>query len=395
MAVAGGSLAGLSAALVLRDLGVTVDVYERSATLLEGRGVGIVLHPATVRYLRTRAGTDLSRVSSVASAHRYLDRSGAVVSEVARRHAFTAYNTLYRALLDAFDEASYHLGHRIADFDGTAERVRLTFDSQPPAEAELLVGADGISSTVRRKLLPNLVPSYAGYVAWRAVVEERALPAEDLHLLADSLTYFIGRNSHALTYPIPHLDGCVEPGGRLVNLVWYRNAAAGPELDALLTDRSGALREVSVPPGAVRDDLITALRAQARSELPPVFARVVELAEEPFLQVLFDVAVPRMAFGRVALIGDAAFAVRPHAATATAKGAEDAWALAEALQTESGDVVRALEAWEPAQLQLGRNLLERNRRMGDDVQFRAAWRPGDPRLAFGLRQPGDSAGLTL
>ncbi|WP_051975234.1 FAD-dependent monooxygenase [Cupriavidus necator] len=110
-------------------------------------------------------------------------------------------------------------------------------------------------------------------------------------------------------------------------------------------------------------------------------------AAQPFLQVIYDVEVPQMAFDRVCLIGDAAFVVRPHAAAGTAKAAADAWALAGALKRH-GDVVAALADWEPRQLALGQQLLERTRRIGRRSQVDGNWVAGDPELIFGLHGPG-------
>jgi 2,6-dihydroxypyridine 3-monooxygenase len=105
---------------------------------------------------------------------------------------------------------------------------------------------------------------------------------------------------------------------------------------------------------------------------------------------VFDIEVPRMAFGRVCLIGDAAFTLRPHAAAGTAKAAEDAWKLGEAVRKMGGDVVAALKRWEPGQLELGRQVLARTRDAGRRSQFEGTWRIGDP-LPFGLYELGDSA----
>src|SRR3712207_1191800 len=102
VAVLGGSLIGLTTALVFRDIGCDVDVYERSRSPLEGRGVGIVLHPATARYLLENRLLDLAAVSTSATYHRYLADDGSVLTEDARRHHFTGYNTLYGTLLTAF-----------------------------------------------------------------------------------------------------------------------------------------------------------------------------------------------------------------------------------------------------------------------------------------------------
>ena len=129
------------------------------------------------------------------------------------------------------------------------------------------------------------------------------------------------------------------------------------------------------------------MRAFATSHLAPPLAAVVLGAEEPFVQAVFDIEVPRMAFGRTCLIGDAAFALRPHIAAGTAKAASDGWALADALEAASGDVPAALSTWEAQQLGVGRGALERSRRNGERSQALGAWRPEDADLNFGLLGP--------
>ena len=117
-----------------------------------------------------------------------------------------------------------------------------------------------------------------------------------------------------------------------MNFVWYRNYLAGGDLDDVLTDADGAAaRAVACRPARPAPTTSPSCGPTARARLPAAIADVVVGVEQPFLQVIYDVEVPRMAFGRVCLIGDAAFVVRPHAAAGTAKAAADAWALAEAL----------------------------------------------------------------
>jgi 2,6-dihydroxypyridine 3-monooxygenase len=191
-----------------------------------------------------------------------------------------------------------------------------------------------------------------------------------------------------LVYPIPGLDGSVSPGERLINFVWYRNYLPGGDLTDVLTDVNGSRRDISLAPGAARPEHVAELRSTAAARLPAVVAEVVCANESPFLQVIFDLAVPQMAFGRVCLLGDAAWVVRPHAAAGTAKAAADGWALAEALGRHD-DVEAALAAWEPGQMRLGRQLLERTRRAGRHSQVDGTWKPGDPELIFGLHRPGE------
>ena len=95
-----------------------------------------------------------------------------------------------------------------------------------------------------------------------------------------------------------------------------------------------------------------------------------------------------MAFGRVCLVGDAAFVARPHAAAGTAKAAVDGWSLAAAL-AGADDVADGLLRWQPGQVELGRGLVQRSRQLGE-AQIRGEWLAGDHSLLFGLRAPGDS-----
>ena len=387
VAVVGGSLGGLTAALVLRDAGCDVTVFERSSTTLEARGAGIVVLEQTLRYPVQRGGWAPEQISSSTDRIRFLEADGTVRHEQAHSYRFSAWNTMYRTLLGSFEPERYLLGREMTSFQSDGAGVTVCFADGSVAHADLLVCADGIGSASRRRLLPEVAPRYAGYVGWRGTVAEHLLSSATYEALHDALTYQLLPDSHILVYPIPGLDGAVEPGRRLMNMVWYRNVPAD-ELPDLLTDRSGQRRSVSLPPGAVRDDVVGELREFAVQHLAPPVAELVTAVAEPFVQAVFDIEVPRMTSGPVCLLGDAAFAVRPHAAAGTAKAAEDGWVLAEELVAAGGDVRTALAAWEARQLALGRGLLARTREIGDSSQFTGEFRPGDPRLVFGLHGPG-------
>lgn len=386
VAVVGGSLGGLTAALLLRDLGLDVTVYERSGTELEQRGAGIGFLPASYRYLAERARVDLDDVSISTKYIRYLDRQGRPVHEQEQPYRFSNWNTAYRSLLRCFGDERYLLGRECTDIRQGDSKVQVRQVTADQVEVDLLVCADGVGSRARACLLPEVRAQYAGYVAWRGLVSEREL-GDRARPLVDAITYYVYANSHILVYPIPGLDGSVRPGDRLINFVWYRNYLPGSDLSDLMTGHDGKLHEISLPPDAPRAEHIKEMQATAAARLPEQIAGVVLAVRAPFVQAILDVEVPQMAFGRVCLIGDAAFVVRPHAAAGTAKAAADAWELARALE-EQHDIESALRAWEPSQLELGRNLLERTRRIGRRSQVDCNWTPGDPELVFGLYEPG-------
>ena len=386
----GGSLGGLTAALVLRDAGCEVEVYERSDAPLRGRGAGIVLHPATIRYLTENGIRETSEIGVPARWLRYLARDGGMASEQPCRFRFSSYYELYRDLLGCFEADRYHLGREVVGFEAAQGGVDVHLDGGETTRCELLVCADGVRSSARARLLPQVSPLYAGYVGWRGAVARSALGQETLAALEEAITYCVMPHSHLLAYPIPGAEGQPGEGVGAINWIWYRNVAAGEELAGLLTDRSGERRSVSVPPGFVQERHLAELASTAHDALPAPLAELIERTAEPFVQAVFDIDVPRMAFGRVCLIGDAAFALRPHVAAGTAKAAEDAWRLGEAMAGAKSDVEAALRAWEPRQLELGRIALRRTREAGERAQFSNDWEVGDP-LPFGLYEQGDSS----
>ncbi len=387
--VAGGSLGGLSAALFLRAIGCDVRVYERSRTPLEGRGVGIVLHPATIRYVTQNKVLPIEQISAPARWIRYLNREGGISHQEPCQYRFTSYYALYQTLLGCFAGGSYSLGEEMIGFEQDGDGVAVHLAGGRSDRCDLLVCADGIHSIARRLMLPDVNLRYSGYVGWRGTVSEGELGIKSFAALSEAITYAVIPNSHILAYPIPGRERTNEPGRRLINWVWYRNVASGSSLDDLMTDREGALQTISLPAAGVQSRHVRALQETAEADLPPPLAEMVVKSREPFVQVIFDIEVPRMVFGRICLLGDAAFVARPHAAAGTAKAAEDAWQLAEAVKASRGQLVGALERWELGQLALGRNLVARAREVGNRSQFDGTWRCGDP-LPFGLYRIGDS-----
>lgn len=382
--VVGGSLGGLTAALVLRDQGWDVDVLERSPNPLEGRGTGIVLHPNTVRYLVERAGKSIGDIGLPAHRLQYLDPDGSIIDEQPCGYRFASYVELYRGLLDAFGTERYHLSNELAHLDNRGDTATLSLSDGQTLSADLVVCADGIRSTGRRIMVPDAHPRYAGYLAWRGTVDIDQLSGRSASILLDAYTYRILPRGHILTYPIPGPDGST-----LFNWLWYQNIAPGDRLTDLLTDRNGFTAELTVPPGSVQSCHIEQLHSVADAELPAPLTELVRRTANPFIQVIVDLEVPRMAVGRSCLIGDAAFALRPHIGVGTAKAADDAWQLGTALLgVTARHIPDRLRAWETQQMTVARRALHRGRAAGRSLQA-GTWRVGD-RPPFGLQYPGDS-----
>ncbi len=365
--VIGGSLGGLFNAIALRELGYDVSVFEKSSGLMRDRGAGIVLQSEVTDLFRRYGVATTDEISVPVRDRRYLNHNGTVVQEGPMAQDMTSWDMLYRKLREKFPDDHYHTEAHFQRFDNN-ERIVAHFDGGRTEECDLLIGADGPGSLVRQQLLPEIVAEYAGYVAWRGVVPEAEQP-ELAREFAGRFTFFQAPHTHILCYVIPGLGGVVTPGQRRLNWVWYINAVPGPELDRVLTDKDGRRLEFSVPQGFVSTAMTDWLHTQARSILPPTFRRLVEVTQEPFVQTIHDLAVPKMAFGRVCLTGDAAFVPRPHTAASTAKAAANATALADCLTVAKGDLLEALRWWEPDQLEMGQRLRVHGKQLGDRSQF--------------------------
>jgi 2-polyprenyl-6-methoxyphenol hydroxylase-like FAD-dependent oxidoreductase len=169
-----------------------------------------------------------------------------------------------------------------------------------------------------------------------------------------------------LGYPVAGPDNDLRPGHRRYNVVWYRPAEERTELQSLLTDETGVTHSISIPPPLIRRAAIAEMRAAAERLVAPQFRAIARLMDEPVLQPIYDLETPRMAFGRVAIIGDAAFVARPHVAAGVSKAADDAASLADAVSAD--EIEPALRRFEATRLPVGRRIIERARHLGAYLQ---------------------------
>jgi len=188
VSIAGGSVGGLTTALVLRDAGCDVQVFERSSTALQARGAGIAALDTTLDYLLKRGGFQVTDVCSSTGWIRFLNRDGSVQHEQPHRYRFSSWNTIYRSLLSLLDAGRYQLGTEVTGFAEQRGTVTVTLGTGQRVECDLLVCADGVGSPARARLLPAVRPAYSGYVAWRGTVPEQDLSPGTRKVLGDALT---------------------------------------------------------------------------------------------------------------------------------------------------------------------------------------------------------------
>jgi len=296
---------------------------------------------------------------------RFFERDGRLGLEYPYRQTLTAWDRLYDMLRRAFPAAHYHCGKELVAVEERSGGVAARFADGSVAAGDLLIGADGLRSTVRAQLLPDATPIYVGYAAWRALVPEHAIGPELHAEVFDHMAFCLPPGEQMLGYPVAGPNNDLRPGRRRYNLVWYRPADE-IELQRLLTDEARTLHALSIPPPLISRAVIADMREAAEAVLAPQFRDLIRLVGRPILQAIYDLESPRMAFGRVAIIGDAAFVARPHVGAGVSKACEDASALADAVA--SGDVEPALMKFEAQRLPVGRRIIERARHLGAYLQ---------------------------
>jgi 2-polyprenyl-6-methoxyphenol hydroxylase-like FAD-dependent oxidoreductase len=364
--VIGGSMSGLFAGLMLRAAGWRVDIFEKVEGELSGRGAGIVAQPEILAALRG-LGLDIAELGVAVQKRRMLDATGRITLETDCPQVMTAWERVYRILRDAFPPAHYHRGRALAAIQQDAGGVTAILADGKRVTGEILIGADGIRSTVRAFSAPECQPLYAGYVAWRALIAESAMPADVHRDIFPVMAFCLPPGEQMLGYPVAGPDDDLRPGHRRYNMIWYRPADERTELTALLTDENGVEHAMSIPPPLISRSSIEAMRAAAARLLAPQFREAVGLVDQPILQPIFDLVSDRIAFGRIALVGDAAFVARPHVGGGVAKAAGDAEALVAALGAH-GDVTSALLQYEAVRLPEGRRMVQRARHLGAYLQ---------------------------
>ena len=366
--IVGGSLGGLFAANLLHRAGWDVLVCERAGEALSGRGAGLVSHPALFAALAA-AGVKVdprepysdSDLGVFVPDRRVFSSDGSIIAQHAYPQVLASWPRLYEVLRNALPKRCYrHAANCVRVETGDAHATAY-FAGDGIEIADLIVAADGLRSTIRAQLAPSARAAYAGYIAWRGLVEEASLTPATWAALGNTFGFCLPEREQILGYP-------VRVGShRAYNFVWYR-PVDDAALRAMLSGADGRLHSEGIAPPVIRAELIAAMRDTAQRLLSPAFAEVVTRTKQPFFQPISDLISDRLVFGRTVLLGDAAFVARPHVGMGVTKAASDAMALADALRETPDDVAAALADYERIRVEAGCAVVERGRQLGAYMQ---------------------------
>jgi salicylate hydroxylase len=330
IAIAGGGIGGLVAAIALARRGFDVEVLEQQAEPRElGAGISVFANGARVL---SSLGLDeaLEPLCSYSTGVQIRSgRSGRLVAELRlgafheTRFGAKAYTLhrgdLLRVLLETArgtPSVRIQLGQRVSALSQGADAVIVETELGARLNAEVLIGADGIHSVVRREAVGADTPRFSGEVVWRALVSSHGLKAAqtDHHVLWN------GRDRHFLQFPIRR--------GELLNLGGF-----------VRSDRWQS--ESWTAPGSRQDF------ADLFADFHPAVRELIDRADDCFVQAIHERdPLPHWWSGRVVLLGDAAHAMPPHMGQGAGMAIEDALVLARALADSRGDSSGAFQRYE-------------------------------------------------
>jgi 2-polyprenyl-6-methoxyphenol hydroxylase-like FAD-dependent oxidoreductase len=339
--VVGGGIGGLTTAIALRRVGIDADVYEQAGALREA-GAGIVLASNALRALEVLGLASELQSESVAAVQGGLRRpDGGVLVSIAADDLSRKMGTvaaLHRAELLALlsrhvEPGRVHLGHRCVEVRQDANGVSAQFDTGKTVRADAIIAADGLRSIVRAQLFGNPAPRYAGYTAWRTIVNA----SNPGPMVSETL----GRGRRFGIVPMAR--------GRVY---WFatRNAPEGQ-------------RDASVGTKAMLAELF-------RGWHRPIEELIAASTEESILQNdIYDIdPLRRFANGRVALLGDAAHPMTPNLGQGACQAIEDSVVLAASLKSSSS-IEAALAEYERRRLARTRQILLWSRWFGQIAQI--------------------------
>lgn len=324
VAVIGGGLAGLATANALRLFGTDAEVFEQSAALGEV-GAGINTSPQAVKALRAIGAGD--RIAAVANVSQGIFtrnmQSGEPLEFLDRRLTAERYGapycTFHRAdLLDALacgiDPARIHLKHRLIEIEEQPSGVTLTFTNGVRHTADLVIGADGVHSIVRRALYGEDAPTYTGQMVWRALLNGRDIAPEVLE--PSGHIQWLGPGCHLMAYYLRGTD--------VVNIVTQEDTDKWVEEGWSIPGDPDEMR-ASFPKPEPRLktllDLVTKCSKWGLFTRPPT---------------------ENWGRGRIQLIGDAAHAMLPNVGQGACMAFEDAYILGRWLSERPDDPAEAL-----------------------------------------------------
>ena len=353
--IVGGSITGCTAAISALRAGMQPQVFEKSSRALKDRGAGLGIPTGVAVALRDQGFIyeGFPHVSIRSLAHSSVSSKDAYLGG----HAGTVptllegirWGHLFDHLRSLVPSENYHSGTAVTNAENEGDAVRVAFDNGQVDRYDIVIFSDGYRSIGRDIVSPDDRTEYQGYFIWRGTVQESDMG--DAARYEETLQRIGFANGHFFSYLLPSESGSSEVGERELNWGMFLPVPKS-ELAAYLVDRDGVQRELSRPPGSMRDDLEQTLKDKAKKLLPKYYAELVRRSIHTFGQGIVATVPASYRKGRICLAGDAGAVVPPFTTSGVFKGMKNAVELVTAV-ARGDDLETSLDRWEADQQKAG------------------------------------------
>lgn len=363
--ISGGSIAGCASAILLGRLGVKVKVLERSAGHIKS-GTGITLPESIVNccIANDLFDRDIPRlnINNRSFIRRDEKKEGFKFWDQSIRVQAINWIDVYKNLRKRINPEDFHTKIEIKSVKDIKDGCLVKTLSGDEYQSDLVIAADGVDSVIRSCINPNVSPEYAGYVAWRGVINDTSIIERSI--FKEEVPYYVFSNGHILLYKIPSLN-YQYTGETLLNWVMYENNKDLP-LKKLMIDNQGKSHTRSLPVGFLTKEHIQHLHELSRKVLPKYISDIVIRTPQPFLQAVFDFQIPTYVSNKIIFVGDAASTLRPHTASGVFKALRNGLDLARLVEINSGkNVSDIVSLWKEKQQFYLSEEVQKAKHMGD------------------------------
>lgn len=379
IAIIGGGIGGLTAAVALRQRGIDAQVFEQSATISE-IGAGVALTPNAMKAYRALALEEKITAIGYEADYQVVRNwsNGNVISRVPRKGAYSKefgapYLTMHRAdLIDVLHkqlpDSAIHLNARCVGVETNERSARARLADGREIEADVIVGADGIHSVVRASLFGKQAPRFTGCACWRGLVPFDAFPPG---VVSADGTMYMGPNSHIIYYLVRR--------GELVNFVAHiESDAFTGESWTQECDRSEVIKTYA----GWHEPLLQLLAS----------------AERYYKWALYDrEPLSHWSKGRATLLGDSAHAMLPYIGQGACMAIEDGYTLAAVIAQMPDNIGEALKVYERMRQPRARRAVLEARARGEQMHRTSPWGQIKRNIKMALHQRlgGDKTGIQL
>lgn len=372
--IVGGSIAGCSAAILLLEQGYDVTVFERSNKPLVGRGGGIGTTTSLLEKIKNDGLIGNDFVQFHTSEMPFIGKTqshepyGRTAWSIPLDFKVFQWNELWKHLRKNVPSNRYKAGIKIVKANlNNDSKVELTTENNKREVFDLVLFADGYNSLGRQIIFPDKKLEYRGYILWRGLLPENKIsnscPLENKIL---RLSYQ-DKPGHNVVYYIPNSDGTSDKGNRVFNWAAYI-AIPEDELNNLLTDKNGNIRQGTLPPGYMSSSTEKKLKHYLSQNIPDYYSEIVEKTLDSYIQVIYTLDLDNYHKDNICLIGDAGIVVQPFTGSGVFKGYNNAKDLIDCLKSKN-TIEKALKLWNEKQLKTGKNLLA----LGEQMEKAFIW----------------------